>query len=154
MDIKYKCIMAKSKNPPRGLRNNNPGNIRQSSTRYVGEVYPSQDDAFKQFESIAYGYRAMFVLLNSYQRKYGLNTIAAMISRYAPSVENATDAYIQAVADWSGVPPTGRITTTNGDIMVPIVAAMSRVENGVFANMPDVIKGWDLFIDDYRKHNI
>lgn len=146
--------MTKRKDAPRGLRNNNPGNIRQSATRYVGEVYPSQDDAFKQFESIVYGYRAMFVLLNSYQRKYGLNTIAAMISRYAPSVENDTDAYIQAVADWSGVPPTGRITTTNGDIMVPIVAAMSRVENRVFANMPDVIKGWDLFIDDYRKHNI
>lgn len=45
---------------PRGLRNNNPGNIRLSSTKYQGEVQPSQDTAFKQFESMAYGYRAIF----------------------------------------------------------------------------------------------
>lgn len=37
---------------PRGLRNNNPGNIRLSSTKYQGEVQPSQDTAFKQFESM------------------------------------------------------------------------------------------------------
>lgn len=139
---------------PRGLRNNNPGNIRLSATRYQGEVLPSQDKAFKQFETMAHGYRAMFVLLYTYQHKHGLNTIASMISRWAPNIENDTDGYIQAVADWSGVPATSRITTTNGDIMVPIVAAMSRVENGVFANMPDVVRGWDLFIADYRNKNI
>lgn len=137
----------------RGLRNNNPGNIRLSNTRYLGEV-DSTDSAFKQFKSMAYGYRAMFVLLHTYQRKHHLNTIAEMISRYAPAVENHTEKYIKAVSDWSGVPATSRITATNGDIMVPIVAAMSRVENGVFANMPDVVEGWDMFIKDYRAHNV
>lgn len=137
----------------RGLRNNNPGNIRLSSTRYLGEV-DSTDSAFKQFKSMAHGYRAMFVLLYTYQKKHHLNTIAAMISRYAPAVENHTEAYINAVSEWSGVPATCRITTTNGDIMVPIVAAMSRVENGVFAHMPDVVEGWDMFIKDYRNHNV
>ena len=121
----------------RGLRNNNPGNIRLSGTRYLGEV-DSTDSAFKQFKSMAYGYRAMFVLLHTYQRKHHLNTLTEMISRYAPAVENHTEAYIKAVSEWSGVPATSRITATNGDIMVPIVAAMSRVENGVFAHMPDV----------------
>lgn len=137
----------------RGLRNNNPGNIRLSNARYLGEV-DSTDSAFKQFKSMAYGYRAMFVLLHTYQRKHHLNTIAEMISRYAPAVENHTEKYIQAVSDWSGVPATSRITATNGDIMVPIVAAMSRVENGVFAHMPDVVEGWDMFIKDYRAHNV
>lgn len=138
---------------PRGLRNNNPGNIILSSTTYQGEV-KSTDSAFKQFKSMAYGYRAMFVLLHTYQRKYRLNTIVAMISRYAPAVENDTDGYIKAVAEWSGVPATSRITATNGDIMVPIVAAMSRVENGTIANMNEVIAGWDMFIKDYRNNNI
>lgn len=137
----------------RGLRNNNPGNIRLSSTRYQGEV-TSTDSAFKQFKSMAYGYRAMFVLLYTYQKKHKLHTIEAMISRYAPAVENYTEAYIKAVSEWSGVPATSHITATNGDIMVPIVAAMSRVENGVFAHMPDVVAGWDLFIEDYRNHNV
>lgn len=142
-----------AKKTSRGLRNNNPGNIRLSSTRYLGEV-DSTDSAFKQFKSMAHGYRAMFVLLYTYQKKHHLNTIAAMISRYAPAVENHTEAYINAVSEWSGVPATCRITTTNGDIMVPIVAAMSRVENGVFAHMPDVVEGWDMFIKDYRNHNV
>lgn len=142
--------MVKSK--PRGLRNNNPGNIRQSSVRYTGEVQPSKDGAFKQFQSMEYGYRAMFVLLHTYARKYGIDTIEKMISRYAPANENHTQAYIDAVSEWSGVPATSHLTTTNAEVMIPIVAAMSRVENGVEAVMAEVEKGWQMFINDYRNH--
>lgn len=139
---------------PRGLRNNNPGNIRNNNIAYQGEVQPSRDKSFKQFRTMAHGYRAMFVVLHTYQRKHGLNTIEAMITRYAPASENHTRAYIDSVAEWSGVQSTVRITTTNAEIMVPIVAAMSRVENGVVAVMSEVEEGWRMFIDDYRNHNI
>lgn len=139
-------------NTPRGLRNNNPGNIRISKTKYLGEVRPSQDSAFKQFTTMAYGYRAMFTLLYTYQKKYGINTISDAILRYAPAIENHTTAYIDAVSEWSGVPATSHITTTNADVMVPIVAAMSRVENGVPAVMSEVEAGWKLFIEDFRAH--
>lgn len=142
--------MVKSK--PRGLRNNNPGNIRQSSVRYTGEVQPSKDGAFKQFQSMEYGYRAMFVLLHTYARKYGIDTIEKMISRYAPATENHTQKYIDVVSEWSGVPATSHLTTTNAEVMIPIVAAMSRVENGVEAVMAEVEKGWQMFINDYRNH--
>ncbi|MBO5819983.1 MAG: structural protein P5 [Alistipes sp.] len=142
--------MVKSK--PRGLRNNNPGNIRQSSVRYTGEVQPSKDGAFKQFQSMEYGYRAMFVLLHTYARKHGINTIEGMISRYAPATENHTRKYIDVVSEWSGVPATSHLTTTNAEVMIPIVAAMSRVENGVEAVMAEVEKGWQMFINDYRNH--
>lgn len=132
---------------PRGLRNNNPGNIRQNSDNFLGEIKPSADSAFKQFESIEYGYRAMFVTLNTYQKRYGLSTIRAMISRWAPAKDNNdTEAYIRAVSSESGVPENSRITSTNKDVMVPIVAAMSRVENGVEANITEVQRGWDLFM--------
>lgn len=139
---------------PRGLRNCNPGNIRINNVKYQGEVQPSPDKAFKQFRAMAYGYRAMFVVLHTYQRKHGLRTLSQMISRYAPANENHTQAYIDAVAEASGVPATSNITTTNGDVMVPIVAAMSKVENGVKANIREVEDGWKLFISDYRNHNI
>lgn len=137
---------------PRGLRNCNPGNIRKNETVYQGEVVPSRDNDFKQFTTMAYGYRAMFVVLYTYQKRYGINTIASMISRYAPAYENHTKAYIEAVSDYSGVPATSHITTTNGDIMIPIVAAMSRVENGEAAVMSEVEAGWKMFITDYRNH--
>lgn len=139
---------------PRGLRNNNPGNIRISKTKYLGEVRPSQDSAFRQFRSIDYGYRAMFVVLYTYQRRHGINTIADMIIRYAPAIENHTTEYIRAVAEASGVPSTSHITTTNADVMIPIVAAMSKVENGTPAVMKDVEAGWKLFIEDFRNHKI
>lgn len=141
-------------NTPRGLRNNNPGNIRKNNIVYQGEVVPSKDEAFKQFTTMAYGYRAMFTALYTYQKKYGINTIADAIIRYAPAIENHTTAYIDAVSEWSGVPPTSHITTTNADVMIPIVAAMSRVENGVPADMREVEQGWKLFIEDYRNHKI
>lgn len=132
---------------PRGLRNNNPGNIRQNSDNFLGEIKPSADSAFKQFESIEYGYRAMFVTLNTYQKRYGLSTIRAMISRWAPAKDNNdTEAYIRAVSSESGVPENRHITSTNKDVMIPIVAAMSRVENGVEANITEVQRGWDLFM--------
>ena len=50
----------------RGIRNRNPGNIRRSGGHYKGEVVPSGDSEFKQFETMAWGYRAMFVLLDGY----------------------------------------------------------------------------------------
>lgn len=131
----------------RGLRNNNPGNIRKDGTHWKGEVEPSRDAAFKQFESMAWGYRAIFKCLNTYSREYGLDTIRKMISRWAPPSENDTEAYIRTVSELSGVPENGRITATNRDVMIPIVAAMSRVENGIDACMTDVMAGWDLFIN-------
>ncbi|MBX9055585.1 structural protein P5, partial [Parabacteroides merdae] len=48
----------------RGLRNNNPGNIRINGDLFQGEVRPSKDKSFKQFTTMAYGYRAMFKILS------------------------------------------------------------------------------------------
>ncbi|MBQ2993709.1 MAG: structural protein P5 [Alistipes sp.] len=136
---------------PRGLRNNNPGNIKRSKVCYIGEVRPSNDPIFKQFESMAYGYRAMFMLLYTYDQKLGLNTIELIISRYAPTSENNTTAYVKHVSQLSGVPATSRISSTNRDIMIHVVAAMSQHENGVPAVMADVEKGWELFIRDIAR---
>lgn len=132
----------------RGLRNNNPLNIEKTKggNPWLGEIVPSADSRFAQFKSMAYGYRAAFKLLNNYQKNYGLDTIRKMISRWAPSNENHTDAYVETVSNRSGVPANSRITTTNRDVMVPIVAAMSYVENGEEARMADVEAGWELFI--------
>lgn len=96
----------------RGLKNNNPGNIRLDGVHWKGEVEPSQDRAFKQFETMPWGYRAMFHLLNNYSRLHGCDTIRRMITRWAPENENDTQAYIRAVSEWSGVPADSRITTT------------------------------------------
>ena len=129
----------------RGLRNCNPGNIRQSKTRYKGERHPSRDSEFKEFESMAYGYRAMFVLLDTYSRRYGLCTIRQMLNRYAPPTENFTEGYIRFVSEKTGIAPDEIINTRAARDMVPMVAAMSQIENGKPAVMADVHRGWELF---------
>lgn len=130
----------------RGLRNNNPGNIRRSRVRYQGEVRPSRDADFKEFETMAYGYRAMFVLLDTYSSRYGLHTIRSMLNRYAPPEENLTESYICFVSDYSGILPDEPIDTRCQGDMIPIVSAMSKIENGVSANRDEVLQGWDLFV--------
>lgn len=130
---------------PRGMRNRNPGNIRRSKTKYLGEVTPSRDPAFKQFRTTAWGYRAMFVLLDSYRRK-GYRTLRQMISRYAPPIENHTENYIRCVAEWSGLGADEPLDTQAGEIMIPVVAAISRMENGRPAVLPDVEAGWTLYL--------
>ena len=106
---------------------------------------PSRDSAFKQFETMAYGYRAMFVLLDTYHRRYGLTTIRQMISRWAPPTENFTEGYIRFVAERTGISADAEVDSRSERDMVPIVAAMSEIENGVKAAMNDVYEGWKLF---------
>lgn len=128
---------------PRGLRNQNPGNIRINDDLFQGEVRPSRDKSFKQFVSMAYGYRAVFVILRNYIRNYKLDTIRKMIGRWAPTNENHTENYIQAVSDYAGIPADDPVAFDR-EPMIRIVAGMSQVENGVPADMADVIKGWEL----------
>ncbi len=129
----------------RGLANCNPGNIRQSGVRYKGEVRPSRDPAFKQFESLAWGYRAIFMLLHTYRVRHGIDTVRGMISRWAPPSENHTEAYIRAVAFAVGVADDKPVDTLDRATMLPMAAAISHVENGVRADVAEIEKGWELF---------
>lgn len=128
----------------RGIENCNPGNIRRSRVRYLGELHPSQDTHFKQFESMAWGYRAMFVLLDSYRKHYGLKSLGEMLTRYAPPTENHTTLYIESVCDMTGIKADTELDTHSKRVMIPIVAAMSRIENGRIANLQEVEQGWQL----------
>lgn len=130
----------------RGLSNCNPGNIRRSKVRYQGEVHPSRDASFKQFSAMEWGYRAIFVLLDTYRIRYGLDTVEGMISRWAPPSENHTTTYVRYVAQYVGVGEKEPIDTHNQRTMLRFAAAISRVENGAEAEMENVARGWELFI--------
>ena len=133
----------------RGLRNCNPGNLRLGTFHYTGECKTSSDSAFRQFESMAWGYRAIFVVLHTYARRHGLRTLTQMITRYAPPVENDTQAYINRVVRSTALPPDTPLDTLDGATMIPLVAAISEVENGVRATIEDVQRGWELFFYDF-----
>ncbi len=128
----------------RGLRNNNPGNIRHDGVKWQGEKSPSTDTAFKQFTTMPYGYRAMIKLLQNYSRLHGCHTIRTMVSRWAPPVENDTRSYIATVVKITGIDADKRLTITDKTTMCKLAAAMSQVENGKGAVMADVEAGWNL----------
>ena len=128
----------------RGLRNNNPGNIRISNTKWQGEIQPSKDKSFKQFQSMPYGFRALIKLLQNYQKLYHCKTVPDFIKRWAPDNENDTAAYIRSVCKQMQIPTTHIINADDRDTMVAFASAVSFQENGVKANRADVERGWDL----------
>lgn len=130
-----------------GLKNNNPGHIRLSPISYMGEVVPSGNVAFKQFKSIDWGYRAIFVVLHTYKIRYGLDTLEGMIQRYAPPTENDTRRYIEFVSYRSGLAKDEKLDTLSAETMKPIVTAISRMENGIEADPREIDKGWELFVE-------
>ncbi len=132
---------------PRGYRNNNPCNIRRTQGKaWVGEVQPSLDPAFKQFKTMAYGFRAAMMLVRNYGRRYGCRTIRDIITRWAPPQENSTAEYVRAVcremgAGWSA---QSVIDATDAEAMQGLVRAMALVENGFVPRDEDVREGWRL----------
>lgn len=74
----------------RGLRNNNPGNMRPVSRNQAN------DGAFTIYRTPEEGWGALGKQLKAYANA-GLDNVASIISKYAPSSENNTGAYIQSV---------------------------------------------------------
>jgi hypothetical protein len=80
----------------RGIRNNNPLNIRLSpDNRWQGRVAPrlNSDGAFEQFQDPIMGLRAAAVLLITHYDRRHLDTIRKLVQVWAPPNENDTEAY-------------------------------------------------------------
>lgn len=137
---------------PRGIRNNNPLNIRRGKDQWKGLRAQQQDAAFCQFETLEYGWRAAFLLLTrTYYHKYRLYTIRKIIGKWAPPGENQTEAYIRNVSRLTGIAPDEPIGIPSDQparwIMLGL--AMAIQENG-----PDsidhfaLLRGWTLSRQD------
>lgn len=114
---------------PRGIRNNNPLNIRIGNC-WLGEVREPNDPEFEQFISMVYGVRAGFVLLRRYIRHYHRTTIPQVIAAWAPSTENNTEAYITAVCQMSKISRDETLDYFNQDQMYRLMDAMVFHECG------------------------
>ena len=136
----------KKKMLPRGLRNNNPLNIRRTANLWQGLSKEQNDPDFFQFESMAWGYRAAFVVLRTYRNRYGINTVERIVRRWAPEKDgNDTEYYIRKVTVLTGLERKQIVDDQDPRTMMNLVAAMSRVENGVPARQVEVCKGWKLY---------
>lgn len=118
----------------RGIRNNNPGNIRKG-TKWQGLDSTKFDSAFCTFTTMAYGCRALMKTLRTYVVKYHLLTVKDIISRWAPPNENDTTAYINFVCKELDVAPNHRLDFTDSDLYIKLGKAIASFENGKDANM-------------------
>ena len=149
-------------NEPRGIRNNNPLNIRLSSDKWQGQINgkgnidgnsslsserAGGEAVFCVFSSMEYGWRAAFVILcKTYYGKYKLRTIRDIVSRWAPAKENNTPAYIRHVSDYTGIGPDRDLgdPQTHPTNWLLIGYAMAVMENGKTLPPIPMIKGFSL----------
>ena len=137
---------------PRGIRNHNPLNIRKSKDKWKGLSITQNDPSFCQFETLESGWRAAFYLLTrTYYHKYRLYTIRSIISKWAPSIENKTDAYIANVSRLTGIAPDEPIGIPSDQPArwIAIGRAMAIQENGI-DSIDDfaMLRGWSLSRED------
>lgn len=97
----------------------NPGNLR----------IPGSTSGFQQFGSDEAGLRAMAHQLQLYEDRDHLDTIAKIITKYAPSNENNTEAYIKAVEDRTQIGRNEHVDLHNNQTLAAIMSAMTKQEN-------------------------
>lgn len=89
------------KSAPRGIRNNNPGNLN-----YAGQAGATMEGGeggrFAVFESMQHGVAALYKQLQLYFKR-GINTLSSIVKTYAPASDNNNvDAYISALTKATG----------------------------------------------------
>ena len=114
---------------PRGIRNNNPGNIELSRDVWVGQAEHQTDGRFIQFNEPVYGIRALMKVLLNYQKLHKLKTIRRMIHRWAPPHENKSVDYSLFVAQRMGIGVAVPFSFDRKKL-IHMAEAITRFENG------------------------
>ena len=114
----------------RGIRNNNPGNIKKTNDRWLGLARVQDDETFFIFENKYYGIRALMKLLINYKKLHGLTTVNEVINRYAPTSENDTHDYLISVFQYTSIPSNKEIDLENKEILFKLTKAIINHENG------------------------
>ncbi len=142
-------LFLKIKNMTLGLTLHNPGNIKHSNFIYVGEKVPSKSPVFKEFYQNVYGYRALFSLLTHYIMCDNTNTIEKIITKYAPSNEKNTQAYIKDICEKTKIFYDAEVSCKNQVTMQKLVTAICEHEQGDRNIKPEEVqKGMKLFYND------
>lgn len=111
----------------RGLRNNNPGDIKLNPNNpWLGKIYNNTDGVFEQFDSMARGIRALGKVLDSYARR-GLNTVASIVPEFSATDQ---EAYVANLCEWLNVAPDQFIDVRDPQNRFKLVRAIILQEQG------------------------
>ena len=110
-------------NLPRGIRNNNPGNIKADGTSWQGMA--GDDGTFVIFDDMSWGTRAMATSLTN-MVKGGLTTLNQLIRTWSATDQ---DAYVANVSQATGIDPNAPLSL-DVPTLSKIMRAMISQENG------------------------
>lgn len=136
-------------NLARGIRNNNPLNIRISRNDWLGKVVNNTDGAFEQFSSQEYGLRAAFINIRTIVRRRAASKQATrvreLIHIWAPAADNNNEHYYcKTIADKTGIQPTDKVNLYDKNFMCLLVYGMAIVECGTLLNMARISNAYDM----------
>ena len=127
----------------RGLRNNNPLNIRRIvGTVWKGQLPEQNDPQFVQFSSMEWGIRAAFAILQTYRRKYNATCVEEIIGRWAPKTENNTAEYINGICRLTGYGGKERLSERDWP---SLIRAMAMIECGALLPRDVIARGYALY---------
>lgn len=109
----------------RGIRNNNPGNLRFAGQR--GAIPDS--DGFAVFPDKSAGIAALDRQLSLYMSR-GMNSIEDIISTYAPQNENDTEEYIKFVSNRTGIDRRQKLDPNDVVSTSKIIRSIIDMEQG------------------------
>ena len=133
---------ATTKRVARGIRNNNPMNIRRSTSAWRGKSEEPTDRQFEQFTGMTFGIRAGLYLLTRYVRDYHYEDIAAIVHHWCPDGDgaNSEENYVRWLTQTCDIP-----------------AGVSRTRRYLFwlaAGICDIESRyklkWDVFVSAFR----
>ena len=118
---------------PRGIRNNNPLNIRYvAKNNWQGRVKNKKDPQFEEFSFMFWGYRAAFLILYKYMTLYNLRTPFQICARWAPIGDNNNpSAYAKFVCNRMGCGLNDELNFRDPLQMIRLASAMTQMENGI-----------------------
>lgn len=122
----------------RGIRNNNPGNLKRNGVDWIGLSDIQNDPVFFQFKTPFYGIRALAKTLLNYYEIHDLTTVQEIIGRWAPPEENVTSEYVTYVAHRVGLDPNEYISINRR--IFKLVSAVIQYENGSNPFSDELIK--------------
>lgn len=121
---------------PRGLRNNNPLNIRKGND-WKGERHPQCDPAFEEFVTLADGVRAAFILAVNFIsgeapscKGVPCRTVLSFIEHWAPACENDVTSYVYSVCQRSNLTPSTLLWPLKRNVLCRLLWAMAWHECG------------------------
>jgi hypothetical protein len=114
---------------PRGIRNNNPGNLNWAGqTGATKEAGPG--GRFAVFKAPSAGIAAMAKQLKRYGAT-GTDTLTGIVKKWAPAADgNDTNAYVTALAGSTGYKLTDHLNLNDPAVVRPLVTAIIQHENG------------------------